>query len=363
MPSLNSIFIVASSLLLATAPRLVAMDERPSPKSWTIAVIPDTQYYVRSAKDAPLFTEITEWLVKNQARYDIRMVLQVGDIVDNNTKEQWGRAKTSLSVLDRKIPYVLAAGNHDLGKNSSNRSTLLNDYFKISDNPLNQRIFGGSFEPGRLENAWYRFSHGNRDYLIFSLEFGPRKEVVAWARGVADQHPKQSFVLVTHDFIDQESTLHSDDGKPRRTTAKTRNSPHQYGIGKGGNVHSGQELWDAFVSKYSNFEFVVNGHFKAFKRSAHDPRKLEKVADLAVAYRSDPYPDGRVVHQMLFNAQWAPRGGNGWLRLLEFLPDGKTVNVWTVSPYLAASAKDDSAGWPTSPDLRFSITLPPPAGR
>lgn len=342
--------------------RVFAKNERPSPASWTIAILPDTQYYVRSAHDAPLFTEMTAWLAENRGRYNIQMVLHVGDIVDENSAEQWARAKASLSVMDGKLPYVLAVGNHDLGKNSSSRRTMLNDYFRVSDNPLNAKAFGGSFEEGRLENAWYRFSHANRDYLIFSLEFGPRKAVVEWARKVAREHPDKSYILVTHDFIDQESSLFSADGRPLRTTAETKNNAHQYGIGKNGDVHSGAELWDAFVSRHSNFEFVVNGHYKAFKLSAHDPGKREMLRDIATAYRDDIYPDGRVVHQMLFNAQWAPRGGNGWLRLLEFLPDGKTVNVWTVSPHLASRSRHESDGWPESPDHRFSITLPPPVG-
>lgn len=355
--------VSAASLVVSVAGCHATPEDRPSPESWTIAVIPDTQYYVRSARDAPLFTEMTEWLVKNRSRYKIQMVLHVGDIVDENTREQWERAKASLSVLDGHLPYVLAVGNHDLSKNSSNRSTMLNAYFRISDNPLNEKAFGGSFQDGRLENAWYQFRSGNRNYLVFSLEFGPRKAVVEWAGKVAADHPGKSFILVTHDFIDQASALTSDDGLPQHTTSATKNSPHQYGIGKGGDVHSGRELWDAFVSRHSNFELVVNGHYKAFKRSAGNPGKIEPIRDLAVAYRSDPYPDGRVVHQMLFNAQWAPRGGNGWLRLLEFLPDGKTVNVWTVSPHLAGAGKDASAGWPATPDLRFTLTLPPPAGR
>lgn len=364
MRTLKFISATAACLgLFFTSHHASAKDERPSSASWTIAILPDTQYYVRSANDAPLFTEMTEWLVDNRARYNIQIVLHVGDIVDDNTPEQWTRAKASLSVLDGKLPYVLAVGNHDLGKNSSDRSTMLNDYFRVSDNPLNAKAFGGSFEKGKLENAWYGFSHADRSYVIFSLEFGPRKAVVEWAQKVAEKHPDKSYILVTHDFIDQESSLFSDDGRPSRTTSKTKNSPHQYGIGKNGDVHSGEELWDAFVSKHSNFEFVVNGHFKAFRRSPQDPEKLEMLRDLATAYRNDAYPDGRIVHQMLFNAQWAPRGGNGWLRLLEFLPDGKTVNVWTVSPHLASRSPDESAGWPSSPELRFSITLPPPVSR
>ena len=42
-------------------------------------------------------------------------------------------------------------------------------------------------------------------------------------------------------------------------------------------------------------------------------------------------PDGRPIHQMLFNCQMRPRGGDGWLRLLEMCPD-RTMNVVDYSP-------------------------------
>lgn len=354
--------VIISPCLAKETPKVItgsSLGERPSKNSWTIAIIPDTQYYVRKAEDAPLFTELTQWLVDNREKYNIQLALHVGDIVDKNTEEQWKRAKASMKVLDGKIPYILAVGNHDLGKNSSDRKTMLNDYFRISDNPLNTKIFGGFYEKGKLENAWYRFSYGGRDYIVFSLEFGPRKEVVAWANKVAKEHPEESYILLTHEFIDQESTLFSKDGLPRHTTSKTKNSPYEYGIGKNKDVHSGEELWDAFVGKYSNFEMTFNGHFKAYERDKPDSKDVRMVRELATSYRSDKYDDGRSVHQMLFNAQWAPRGGEGWFRLLEFLPDGKTVKVWTVSPYLERKDKDENRAWLNSPEMRFSFQLPP----
>jgi DNA repair exonuclease SbcCD nuclease subunit len=327
-------------------------------QSWTAAVIPDTQYYVRNDNDAALFTEITQWLADHAEEINLQLVLHVGDIVDKNTAKQWEHAKSSLRLLDGKVPYILAVGNHDLGRNSSDRSTMLNDYFKLSDNPLNEAIFGGYFEEGCLENAWYHFQHGNRDYLIFSLEFGPRAEVVGWANGVAEAHRDKSFILVTHEFIDHESVLLHDDGQARRTTRKSKNSPYSYGISKLGPVHSGQELWDAFVGRYSNFEMVFNGHYKAFKRTGPGAGDLKEVRDaLAASRRSDRYEDGRVVHQMMFNAQWAPRGGEGWIRLLEFMPDGKTVQVKTFSPYLQRTSSDPSKAYQTEPDMQFTLEL------
>ena len=41
---------------------------------------------------------------------------------------------------------------------------------------------------------------------------------------------------------------------------------------------------------------------------------------------------GQTVHQMLVDYQVRSLGGEGYLRLLEFLPDGKTVHVKSYSP-------------------------------
>ncbi len=324
---------------------------------WTIAIIPDTQYYVRNDADAPIFTEMTEWLVARRDQRNIKLVLHLGDIVDNNNDKQWTHAKNSLKLLDGKIPYVLAVGNHDLGRNASSRETMLNQYFKISDNPLNEKMLGGVFREGELENAWYRLRCNGWETIIFSLEFGPRKEVVAWADAVASAHSDAPLILVTHDFIDHESTLTSPDGLPRRSTPKTTNNPHQYGIGNDGNVHCGEELWQALVSKHPNFELVVNGHYKPFEKDAN--QKLRHKRDLASAFRSDAAGDAQgTTHQMLFNGQWAPRGGHGWLRLLEFLPDGRTVQVRTFSPHLARVSEDPSVASRHGAEYEFTFELP-----
>ncbi|MGI6677907.1 MAG: hypothetical protein ACOX2Q_02180 [Dehalobacterium sp.] len=47
---------------------------------------------------------------------------------------------------------------------------------------------------------------------------------------------------------------------------------------------------------------------------------------------------------MMFNAQalgggWHGNGGDGWLRILEFMPDGKTIKVKTYSPLFGISPK------------------------
>lgn len=90
-PAIKLLFAVCI-LLVPTMEHLHGNEaplDRPSGKSWSIAVIPDTQYYVNNPKNAPLFTELTNWLADNRERYNIQLALHVGDIVDANKPEQW----------------------------------------------------------------------------------------------------------------------------------------------------------------------------------------------------------------------------------------------------------------------------------
>ena len=50
---------------------------------------------------------------------------------------------------------------------------------------------------------------------------------------------------------------------------------------------------------------------------------------------------GNLVHQMLVNYQMQPLGGEGYLRLLEFLPDGQTVQVKSYSPFYEQYKTDE----------------------
>jgi len=61
---------------------------------------------------------------------------------------------------------------------------------------------------------------------------------------------------------------------------------------------------------------------------------------------------GQVVHQMLVNYQMKALGGEAYLRLVEFLPDGKTVQVKAYSP-LYGTYKTDGQN-------QFTLTLQPP---
>ncbi|MDR1860314.1 MAG: serine/threonine protein phosphatase, partial [Bacteroidales bacterium] len=95
------------------------------------------------------------------------------------------------------------------------------------------------------------------------------------------------------------------------------------------NPNWGEQVWEKLVKPSKNIELVLSGHISGLKFTQ------------SVGYRTDKNAAGRTVHQMLFDTQaitgWNGNGGDGWLRILEFLPDDRTVKVTTFSPLFAAS--------------------------
>jgi hypothetical protein len=326
------------------------------PGAWTMVVIPDTQYYVDHTRKIPPTPEVLEsmmrWIVEHKQQRNIQLVVQVGDIVDNDTQEEWAMAKRAWQILDGEVPYVLATGNHDYEGNAKVRRTHFGDYFTPHDNPLNDPEHGGIlrelFEPGSLENAVYEYlAPDGRKWLLVSLEWAPRDEVVKWANEVVGQrkYRKQTAVLVTHGY------LYHDDTRYDWTLEGTNQegNPFSYAMSQGGDSNDGEMLWQKLVRQNSSFQMVLCGHVTGSKE------ERMALGDRAeVGYRLSVGNKGNRVHQLLFNAQRRGDAGDGWLRLMEFDPDQRTVQVKTYSPWLDARGL---AAWRTDEDDYFVIKL------
>ena len=95
---------------------------------------------------------------------------------------------------------------------------------------------------------------------------------------------------------------------------------------------NGEDLWQKLVRPASNIELVVCGHISGS------------------GFRTDRNSAGKDVHQMLFDAQsmgggYEGNGGDGWIRILEFMPDGVTVKATTFSPLFAISPTTRQFAW------------------
>jgi len=296
------------------------------------------------------------WIVENIDTLNIGMVMATGDLVENNdivatnprtmnqpSKSQWEAVSRSFSKLDNKLPYITCTGNHDYSyADNKKRNSQFNQYFPVERNYQNQKILKYTAPSTEgihtLENAIYEFEdpYGQK-YLFVSIEFAPRNSVMDWAKKIVDKKVYQNYrvILLTHSYIDSASEHILKEGYPIHPLE------HNYGY----------NIWKKLVQPSVNIEMVVCGHIAS-------PNDFTR----HVGYRTDKNAANKAVHQMLFNAQalgggWHGNGGDGWLRILEFLPDGKTVNVKTFSPLFAISPTTRQFSWETSDYNEFTFTF------
>jgi 3',5'-cyclic AMP phosphodiesterase CpdA len=280
--------------------------------SQTLVVLPDTQVYTDLYPE--VFEQQTRWVADHRDERDIRFLLHVGDITERASEREWRSAVSAMGWLDDAVPYALAAGNHDYGTRgrAENRSTLLNTYFPVAKQ-RKMATFGGTYRPGQVDNSYHLFSAGGRDWIAVVLEWGPRPAVMGWANRILRTHKDRTAIVVTHAY------LFFDDSRYDRHRDDQPWNPHHYATAQlPGGVSDGEELWEGLISRHGNVAMVLSGH----------------VLGDGVGYLASTGRAGNTVHQMLANYQMLPGGGRGYLRLLELLPDGKTVQVKTYSPLL-----------------------------
>ena len=300
--------------------------------AYSVAVLPDTQYYASSWPD--IFTAQTRWLVENRGPQQLAFVLHTGDIVDSDTPEQWMVASQALHMLDGQLPYVVTAGNHDYAYPLADRAGMGNLYFPPADF-ASQPWFQGTFEPDHIENSYSVIDVPGGQWLVLALEFGPRDEVLTWASAVLAAHPATPAIVITHAYLYRDGTLYDHVGAPAQAF-----NPHGYVMANqpGTTINDGAEMWTKLIAPNSNVKLVFSGH----------DVNGQGIPPGTAARLTTTRPDGTIVHQVLANYQTclsAPcqsvRGGNGFLRLLRFSADGARLGVETYSPYLDQSLDDD----------------------
>jgi hypothetical protein len=330
--------------------------EALAPGAWTMVVLPDTQYSFDRTRKIPPSPEVVDgmldWVIREQEKRNIRLVVHVGDIVDNDTDEEWQTAKTTFEKLNGVVPLILTTGNHDYEQNAARRQTKFNSHFSAATilpaSSTGDVRLCGTFEADRLENAAYEYvAPDGRPWLFLALEWGPREAVVSWADSLLSdpRYKRHTAVLVNHAYLYHDNTRLDWTAK-----GKSQNgNPLSYGTGASGDSNDGERLWQKLVSRHGQFQMVLCGHVTG---TMEDRMALGDRSE--VGYRLSVGAKGNRVHQMLFNAQRQGDAGDGWLRLLEFSPDQRTVIVKTYSPWRDAKGL---TAWRTDEDDHFRITL------
>jgi hypothetical protein len=249
---------------------------------FTIIALPDTQHYAEAYP--AIFTSQTQWIVNNKDARNIVFVTHEGDVVEHyNVTSEWQAADLSMRVLDNVVPYGILPGNHD------QPTTLYNQFFPYT-RYQGQPWYGGHYQ-NLNDSNFQLFSGGGIDFVIVHLAFCPSAGAVTWADSVFKTYPNRVGIVTTHGYLN---------GSAQRTV---------------NGCASTQYLWDGLAVPNPNLRFMLAGH------AQEESRRTDLV-------------EGRPVFQMLADYQYRASGGEGWLRILRFVPGDDRVYVQTYSPWL-----------------------------
>lgn len=281
-------------------------DDPIQPGSFSIIVLPDTQYYHRNEVNFRHFNAQMQWIADHSKEYNIRYVIHLGDITQDNLPEEWKASREAFSILDRAgVPYAVNFGNHDYYKRKGddpNRSCLGSKYFTATDF-RKWPTFGGLLEENMMDNSYHLFEVNGTRFIIISLQWSPPDEAVVWADKVLRDFPDRKAIFVTHGYLYHDDTRYD----RKKKSALQRWQPRR---------NDGEELWAKLLKKHPNVFLVLCGHVLEDGQG-----RLTSTGD-----------HGNKVHQILCNYQMLPEGGSGFLRVMEFLPDGKTIHCKSYSP-------------------------------
>ena len=339
-----------------------------NPQSWTMVVVPDIQTYVKQIENQGILDMMLAWIVRRRQELNIRQVLFTGDLVYNNSrsfveqphgmrfkrsgslsdlivKEQWQACSRLIGRLDGQLPYVLCTGNHDYGYNSAeSRDTFFNEFFTTDRNPLTRQQLvacaPNSFKKITMENSVYEFTApypDGRKFMIITLQFAPTDADLKWAKSIADlpRFADHFGIVLTHSYMRGSGELIDKES---------------YALNRAGG-NPGQEIFQQLVYPSKNIRMVVCGHVCS-------PDNWEKSVGFSMTKNSS----GKDVAQMVFNTQaigggFSGNGGDGWLRMLEFMPDRKTIKARTYSPFFGSSPSTLHLAWKHDERNEFSFVL------
>jgi len=279
---------------------------------FTVVLLPDTQFY--SEKYPETYVAQTMWIRERAKADNIKFVVCLGDIVQNaHVEKEWLNAYEASHILDGVVPYTAVPGNHDLvtkDKVITRDSTLYNKFFGV------QRYAKEPWYRGHMgesnDNNYCTFQAASRDFLILSVEFAPRDEVLAWAAEICQKHPQHNIILATHSYLNLQG----------RTTGQAKVADST--------TNSGQQMWDKLVRKQPNIFMVACGHVGGVN---------------LLLSKNDA---GGQVIEILTDYQNLAKGGEGWLRTMKFVPADNKIFVEAYSPLLKKQ----------NPDSKQTHTIP-----
>ncbi|MEZ4713575.1 MAG: Calx-beta domain-containing protein [Caldilineaceae bacterium] len=287
---------------------------------FTVAALPDTQFYYGYKGTKAMFQAQVDWLVSNKSSRNILFVSHLGDVVqdgsvpgatgessaDGKSDDQWVYADQVMATIENPtttglpdgMPYGIAVGNHDQTDSSGDpsKTQLYNQYFGVS------RFSGRGYYGGHLgsdnDNSYQLFSAGDLDFIAIALEFDTSRPGAAftWVNSLLETHADRWAIISAHEI------LHSSGSWRPQGTA----------------------IWNA-VKAHPNVLLMLSGHHSG------------------EASRSETGYGGNKVNMMVSDYQGRANGGDGWMRYMEFSGSSSTMTVNTYSPHLNQAETDSNS--------------------
>lgn len=257
----------------------------PIPSQFTLVVLPDTQVYSQLYPE--IFISQTDWIVENKDKLNIVFVSHVGDVVQSQVVDkEWRAADKAMSLLDGVVPYGLLPGNHD-------NLAKFNEYFPYS-RYKKETWYGGHYGDTNSSNYQF-FSALGLDFIILHLQNYPDEKVLDWADRILAEHANRRAIVVSHNILN-------------------------YG---GFRTDIGEKIFTALKDN-PNLFLMLCGHIHI------EDRRADQI-------------NGQVIYQLLADYQVRENGGNGLLRILNFVPDEDKIYVRTYSPYTDQFEVDENS--------------------
>ncbi|MEU9887885.1 LamG-like jellyroll fold domain-containing protein [Sphaerisporangium sp. NPDC051011] len=292
--------------------------DEQSPR-FALAVMPDTQYLfdADSADPTPLLGTF-KYLVAEREDANIAFMTHLGDVTEHGTDQELDLADKTFRAIDKKMPYSILAGNHDVHSDDQRGDSPYLRVFgpqRFAKSPT----FGGASPDGY--NSYHVIKAGGRPWLILALDWRLSDKGLQWAQSVLDAHRTLPVILTTHELVAADES------------------------GKASLSGYGKQLWDRFIRKNDQIFLTLNGHFWPPGRTT---------------LKNDA---GNDVHAHITNYQDRYYGGAGMIRLYHFDLVRKVIDVETFSPWFLA--RDPQRRTPleaetlelTGPVDRFSVEI------
>ena len=269
-------------------------DPEPEPEQgrFTLFYVSDAMLSGSGTHD-DAFAAMTLWMAQQWGRKGAIAVVDSGNLVASHDNEAaWNSARTSLAQLPKALPYFDVAGSTDVnGDALSYDAYLANDLCMAAD--------AEEFEDGRF---WYHaFAYeqillvgvGRETLAETEEEKAHQEEWLAFIDGAIKSHAGYTVVLTVNDYLDENGEIGA----------------------------FGALLEERIVAPNANVRVILCGGGAGTVR-------LEKTYG------------GRRVNAIRYNYQADEENGLGFLRMLTFDPEARTITVTTYSPVYDVTCYD-----------------------